>query len=39
VQLAPKQTPVAVYLDGVEIANRIEARRAMASTTSVKRSA
>jgi hypothetical protein len=39
VQLAPKQTPVAVYLDGVEIAHRIEARRAMAATTSVRRMA
>lgn len=39
VQLAPRQTPVAVYLDGVEIANRIEARRAMAAATSVRRSA
>jgi tape measure domain-containing protein len=38
-RLAPKQTPVAVYLDGVEIAHRIEARRALAATTSVRRSA
>lgn len=39
VRLAPRQTPVAVYLDGVEIAHRIEARRAAASTTSVRRTA
>lgn len=39
VRLAPRQTPVAVYLDGVEIAHRIEARRAMAATTSVRRTA
>jgi hypothetical protein len=38
-RLGPRQTPVAVYLDGVEIAHRIEARRALAATTSVKRSA
>jgi len=37
--MAPKTTPVAVYLDGVEIAHRIEARRAVAATTSVVRSA
>jgi len=39
VRMAPKTTPVAVYLDGVEIAHRIEARRAVAATTSVVRSA
>lgn len=39
VRLAPKTTPVAVYLDGVEIAHRIEARRALAATTSVRRTA
>jgi hypothetical protein len=38
-RLAPKSTPVAVYLDGVEIAHRIEARRAVAATSSTRRSA
>jgi predicted transglutaminase-like cysteine proteinase len=35
--LGPSKTPVAVYLDGVEIASRIEARRALARTESVRR--
>jgi tape measure domain-containing protein len=39
VRIAPRQTPVAVYLDGTEIAHRIEARRDAARSESVRRMA
>lgn len=38
-RLAPKQTPVAVYLDGAVIADRLELRRRLAVSESVRRTA
>jgi tape measure domain-containing protein len=38
-RLAPRQTPVAVYLDGAEIADRLDARRSMAAVQSIRRTA
>ena len=39
ITLAPKQTPVSVFLDGHEISSRLELRRSLAATESVRRSA